>query len=177
MTLYYMLTGKVAYKVRNRQELAIAFRDQTPQPPSRLNPEISKALDGIVMKMIAVDPEGRYAEMADVLGDLRLVQDGPKSLLPQDVRGNERSTASVHVHQVRTSTDLSDVDIEEVVLGQDLLTRTDRARGKFRTFLRRLGILIFILTVIFLLWAAGMWIWRLFVDWYVRSTWTGPDSF
>jgi len=71
MTLYYMLTGQAAYTVRNRQELAIAFKDQKPKPPSRLNPDVDRRLDAIVLKMISVDPDRRYADCREVISALK----------------------------------------------------------------------------------------------------------
>lgn len=76
MTLYYSLTGKVAYRARNRAELALAFRAQSPTPPSLLNPQVSKAMDRIVMKMIAVDPSSRYSTCQAIAVDLREMAPG-----------------------------------------------------------------------------------------------------
>jgi serine/threonine-protein kinase len=71
MTLYYMLTGRVAYQARNRAELAVAFQSQAPDPPSRFAPGIPPRLDQVVMKMIAVDPAKRYATCEAVARDLK----------------------------------------------------------------------------------------------------------
>jgi hypothetical protein len=86
MTLYYMLTGEVAYEVRNRQELAIVFRDQKPKPPSRLNPDVGRRLDAVVMTMIAVDPDRRHADCQKVISALKGCADfdGPS---PRPIRG------------------------------------------------------------------------------------------
>ena len=66
MTLYYMLTGQLAYHARNRAELALAFKDQKPAPPSRLNPDVPPELDSVVLRMIAVDSADRYADCREV---------------------------------------------------------------------------------------------------------------
>ena len=60
LTLYYMLTGRVAYQAGNRKELAVAFREQAVPPPDRISPEVDEALDAIVMKMTVVDAGQRY---------------------------------------------------------------------------------------------------------------------
>jgi len=73
MTLYYMLTGKVAYRATNRAELALAFQNQSPAPPSRLNPEVPPELDRVVMRMIAAEPDSRHASCqaaADAMHEL-----------------------------------------------------------------------------------------------------------
>jgi serine/threonine-protein kinase len=84
MALYYLLTGQVAYRARTREELAGAFREHTPLPPSQLNREVPAALDRIVMKMIEVDRRKRYANCSDVLADLRRLEEIQwRSGLPQ----------------------------------------------------------------------------------------------
>jgi WD40 repeat protein len=76
MTLYYMLAGRVAYAAKNRGQLAIAFKEQLPVLPSAVNPEVSPALDAIVLRMIAVDPEKRYRDCAAVAKALKGYMEG-----------------------------------------------------------------------------------------------------
>ena len=85
MTLYYMLTGRLAYQVRNRAELAVAFTSQTPDPPSRFAPGIQPRLDQIVMKMIAVDPARRYATCEAVALDLKALGKSAAADVPRIV--------------------------------------------------------------------------------------------
>jgi len=66
MTLYYMLTGELAYHAANRAELALAFREQSPEPPSHHNPQVSPVLDKVVLKTVATDREGRYPDCLEV---------------------------------------------------------------------------------------------------------------
>jgi len=75
MTFYYILTGRVAYRARNRSELALAFEKQTPEPPSHFNPEVSPELDRIIMKMMAVEREERYATCEELIADLRAAEE------------------------------------------------------------------------------------------------------
>jgi hypothetical protein len=70
-TLYYVLTGRPAYPARNQAELALAFQAKPPVSPSSLNPQVSLALENIVLKMIAVAPKARYASCQAVAADLR----------------------------------------------------------------------------------------------------------
>ena len=90
MTLYYMLTGRVAYKAKNRQKLAVAFREQTPQPPSRLNPDVNSALDQLVMKMIAVDRGQRHADCREVQRALGALESVPALRRHWSLRGAGR---------------------------------------------------------------------------------------
>ena len=73
MTLYYMLTGQVAYQGKNRAELALAHQNLPPAPPSRLNPDVGPDLDRVVLKMIAAEWDERYADCAAAAEALRTV--------------------------------------------------------------------------------------------------------
>ena len=66
-----MLTGRLAYLAKNRQELTVAFREQTPPPPSQFNSEVKSEIDEIVLKMITIDPKERYASAEIVAEALR----------------------------------------------------------------------------------------------------------
>jgi len=87
MTLYYMLTGRVAFRAKNRQKLVVAFREQTPQPPSRLNPAVDVALDRLVMKMIAIDRRQRYPDCGELLRALEALENGPVRRRRWSLRG------------------------------------------------------------------------------------------
>jgi serine/threonine protein kinase/Flp pilus assembly protein TadD len=73
MTLFYMLTGQLPYKAKNRQELTLAFKEQKPPSPSHYNPEVSRTLDAIVMRMIAIDKNQRYHKAKDISDELKKI--------------------------------------------------------------------------------------------------------
>lgn len=75
MTLYYLLTGALAYDATNTAALALAFKEQQPKPPSQYNPEVPEELDRIVLKMIAVERDARYQSCDEVAAALKAIQD------------------------------------------------------------------------------------------------------
>jgi serine/threonine-protein kinase len=79
MTLHFMLTGRPAYVARNRAELALAFRMRSPSPPSEYNSAVPRALDEVVGRMIAVDPDDRYADCAEASSALGRALSGQAS--------------------------------------------------------------------------------------------------
>ena len=102
MTLYYMLTGQVAYEAKNRAELALAFRNQAAAPPSHLNPEVPPDLDRVVMKMIAVEPASRYASCQAAADGLRALETRLRGAEDaQPARGHVAATADVRVGRAR----------------------------------------------------------------------------
>jgi eukaryotic-like serine/threonine-protein kinase len=62
MTLYEMLTGRAAVEGRNVFEVLHKIANQPFRPPSALNSEVPEALDQIVMRALAKNPQERYAD-------------------------------------------------------------------------------------------------------------------
>ena len=65
-TLYYALTGRTPYAVRNFADAAAAYR-QPPVPPSAYVPDLPAALDALVLSLLHVQPEQRPRSAHDVM--------------------------------------------------------------------------------------------------------------
>ena len=72
--LYEMATGKPPFSGQTTAALRDAILQQTPSPPSSLNPELPPALDRIVCKTLQKDPAGRYQSAAELRDDLRALK-------------------------------------------------------------------------------------------------------
>ena len=72
LVLYLMLTGRLAYQAENRAQLALAYKLQTPPPPSQFNAGATAELDGVVMRMIAPDRNERYRSCEAACLDLQI---------------------------------------------------------------------------------------------------------
>jgi len=59
--LYEALTGRVPFDADSPVTVALKQVSERPHPPSELNPEVSRALDGVVMRALAKDPANRFA--------------------------------------------------------------------------------------------------------------------
>lgn len=81
LVFYEMLTGQTAFKGGYE---AIVHQQifQTPAPPRQLNLRVPKALDALVMRMIAKDPDERpsLSEIADVLATSDFSEDLEREL-------------------------------------------------------------------------------------------------
>ncbi|MDD9944453.1 MAG: serine/threonine-protein kinase [Myxococcales bacterium] len=76
-TLYYALTGKVAYPARTMANLREVWR-RTPTPISVLNPEVPAALERLVAALLRVDLHSRPRSAAEVMARLRpLLSEAP----------------------------------------------------------------------------------------------------
>jgi len=80
--LYEMVTGKRAFDGKTRGSVIGAILSVDPAPVSSMRPLTPRALDGLVARCLAKDPEERYQSLRDVLLDLRAVgtaqPDAPK---------------------------------------------------------------------------------------------------
>jgi eukaryotic-like serine/threonine-protein kinase len=59
--LYETLTGQVPFDADSPVTVALKQVSERPRPPSELNPQVSRALDGVVMRALAKDPANRFA--------------------------------------------------------------------------------------------------------------------
>lgn len=71
ITMYEMVTGTVPFDGDNTVSIALAHLEQPVTPPSRLNPEVSVSLERIIMKCTQKKPEKRYADVYELISDLR----------------------------------------------------------------------------------------------------------
>jgi serine/threonine-protein kinase len=70
IVLYEMLTGKVPFTGDTPVEIAMKHLSQVPEPPSKLRPDVPHALDAVVMRALAKDPDQRYASAEEMDADL-----------------------------------------------------------------------------------------------------------
>jgi tetratricopeptide (TPR) repeat protein len=71
LTLYELLTFRPAFDVADRSKLIHCVTHEEPLPPRRVNPEVPRDLETIVLKAIAKEPAHRYATAAALAEDLK----------------------------------------------------------------------------------------------------------
>ena len=76
VVLYEMLTGTVPYAVDTPWDVAVEHSGGPPHRPREVNPEVPEGLDSLVMRLLASDPEDRYASATQLIKELRRVRDG-----------------------------------------------------------------------------------------------------
>lgn len=72
--LYEMLTGQAPFSGENLNAIMYQVLHREPALPSTLNPEVTPALDAIVVKALAKWREHRYASAAELLRDLQSLE-------------------------------------------------------------------------------------------------------
>ncbi|HJU54188.1 MAG TPA: tetratricopeptide repeat protein, partial [Pyrinomonadaceae bacterium] len=102
--LYDCISGKPAFSGAGVLEIAGQVLHVNPPPPSRVNPRVPPALDRSVMKALAKKPEARYQSAAEMLADLRAVQE---NLDDREAHRTERlaSPGTRHSSTLTTLTD------------------------------------------------------------------------
>jgi len=76
VVLYEMLTRQVPFTGASPVAIAYKHVKEDPIPPSRLNPDVPPALEAIVMKALAKNPDNRYQSAQDMRADLQRVLQG-----------------------------------------------------------------------------------------------------
>jgi serine/threonine protein kinase len=83
-TLYELLTLQPAITGRDQETILHQIAQDDPRPPRRLNHQIPRDLETIVLAALAKAPEGRYASAREMAEDLRLfMQDLPIKRRPE----------------------------------------------------------------------------------------------
>ena len=75
VVLYYLLTDRLPFPEENLNLLMNQIASVVPEKPSSLNPGISEALDTVVYKCLAKNPDDRYANAKELADDLRSCRD------------------------------------------------------------------------------------------------------
>jgi serine/threonine protein kinase len=80
VVLYEMLTGELPFKGDYEQSLMYAIVNKDPEPASKIQADIPKALENVIHTALAKNPTDRYQSMAEFLDDLKAVAEGLKPL-------------------------------------------------------------------------------------------------
>ena len=92
VVLYEMLTGTVPFEVETPADVAVEHSGGPPPHPREVNPEVPEGLDALVMRLLAAEPNDRYASAAQLIKDLGRVRDG---LSPLVSLGEDATTAAL----------------------------------------------------------------------------------
>jgi eukaryotic-like serine/threonine-protein kinase len=75
-TVYEMATGKKAFEGKSKASLMAAILKDEPPPMSKLQPMSPPALDRVVKKCLAKDPDDRWQSASDLSEALKWIRDG-----------------------------------------------------------------------------------------------------
>jgi tetratricopeptide (TPR) repeat protein len=72
--LYEMATGKMPFPGSSSGEMIGAILHLQPEPPSKINPQIPAALEGVILRALEKDRNLRYQHASDMRAELRRLQ-------------------------------------------------------------------------------------------------------
>ncbi len=76
VVLYELLTGSVPFEGESAVTIALKQVSAEPTPPSQRNPEVTPALDAVVMRALAKDPLARFATADEFIAALQQAREG-----------------------------------------------------------------------------------------------------
>jgi beta-lactam-binding protein with PASTA domain/predicted Ser/Thr protein kinase len=85
IVLYELLTGRVPFDAESPVTVALMQVNEAPVPPSQLNPEVSPALEAVVMRALEKDPARRFADAEEFIAALEAARAGHEVLPPPPV--------------------------------------------------------------------------------------------
>jgi tRNA A-37 threonylcarbamoyl transferase component Bud32 len=91
VVLYEMLAGELPYDAESPISLALKHVNEPPRSPRDANASVPEPLDAITLKLLAKNPEDRYASAAELADDLERVRSG----LTPTAMDAERTTAAM----------------------------------------------------------------------------------
>jgi len=82
--LYEALTGRVPFEGDSAVAVALKQVSETPRRPSAINPDVPPALDAVVMRALAKDPDARFKDADAFLKALDAAERAPDRPRPED---------------------------------------------------------------------------------------------
>ena len=110
VVLFQLFTGQRPFAASTLEGLFAKICGEMPAAPSLFRPELSKEIDGILLQMMAKNPEERYSSWADLALDIAKV--GHLSVYQSAIPDSERFFA---LKQVRLLSELDDANLWELV--------------------------------------------------------------
>jgi beta-lactam-binding protein with PASTA domain/predicted Ser/Thr protein kinase len=84
VVLYEMLTGRVPFEGESAVAVALKQVSEAPRRPSAINPNVPPALDAVVMRALAKDPDARFKDADAFLKALDAAEKAPDTPRAQD---------------------------------------------------------------------------------------------
>ena len=92
VVLYEMLTGRVPFETDSSVGVPVKHVDEQPRPPREVNPEVPRAMEALVMRLLAKDPADRPGSAAELISELGRLREGSS---PAPSSGEEETTAAL----------------------------------------------------------------------------------
>ncbi|MGB9866769.1 MAG: Stk1 family PASTA domain-containing Ser/Thr kinase [Bacillota bacterium] len=129
VVLYEMLTGRVPFDGESPVGIALKHMQEKPKPPSTLNPEVTPAVEKLVLKALEKNQALRFASAEEML---KAIKDCMFALDPEGTQAKLRA-----VRETEGTTDVSEED-------ETILNGVKRSQPRRSRFWRVLQVLLVI---------------------------------
>jgi serine/threonine protein kinase len=129
--LYEMITGRLPFKGDYEQAVVYGILNEDPESLTTLRAGVPMALDGVMAKMLAKDPDLRYQHVDELPADLKAIDLGSA------------------IHSSRIATSRTSIDIDDIASGEQRSHRPSGAlSGGYGAALKKLWPAFLVLAVI-----------------------------
>jgi eukaryotic-like serine/threonine-protein kinase len=118
--LYEVLTGTLPFSGRTPSELAYQLAVSAPRPPRAARPDLPPALEEVVLKALAREPNERFADAREFIAALRSALEAPRPMRIAVGRAVQAALVTLR----RSSTRIAVAVIVALVAGITLAART-----------------------------------------------------
>src|SRR5207253_2631367 len=105
VVLYAALTGREPFAGETPLQVGYSVVVSQPPPPSSFRPEVTPALDQVVIKLLRKDPAQRYARAEDLLADLHACQAELNAAAPAQAKSPVPRVAVLYFEVLGSSPD------------------------------------------------------------------------
>jgi eukaryotic-like serine/threonine-protein kinase len=91
VVLYEAATGKRPFISTNSSTLIADILNKTPDPPSKLNPNISVGFENVILRCLAKEPARRHQRASELSVALESIQTSTGPIKPRNTCGNGKS--------------------------------------------------------------------------------------
>ena len=125
VVMYEMATGKLPFDAESAVSVALKHIQEVPVEPIKVNPNVSKALNDIIMKAMEKSTATRYQTATEMLTDISIALAKPSNSLVT------RQGSSIEAGDTQVIPILNDVDEENIV--PNVRTRQSAGRTAYST--------------------------------------------
>lgn len=125
VVMYEMATGKLPFDAESAVSVALKHIQEVPVEPINVNPNVSKALNDIIMKAMEKSTATRYQTATEMLTDISIALAKPSNSLVT------RQGSSIEAGDTQVIPILNDVDEENIV--PNVRTRQSAGRTAYST--------------------------------------------
>jgi len=126
--LYEALTGQVPFDADTPVAVALKQVSEQPRPPSALNPQVSPALDAVVLRALAKDPANRFQSADEFIAALDAAEADPSGAALGDTAAYA-AVAAAGALGAAAGTALASADAEEPPPAEEAPPEADDSGG------------------------------------------------